>query len=68
MILNKIGVRACNWKENEEFLYLYNSMVVAQLYQTHLMFRSQEQMGHQGIDKSFSRVLNQFECYGIVDN
>ena len=36
-----------------------------QLYQTELLFRSLDQMGHQGIDKIYQRILKRFEWPGM---
>ena len=40
-------------------------IVLPQLYQTELLFRSQDQMGHQGIDKVYQRILKRFEWPGM---
>ena len=39
LYLNKDGIVACKWKEEDKVLYKYNSIVLPQLYQTELLFR-----------------------------
>ena len=39
--------------------------MLPQLYQTELLFRSHDQMGHQGIDKVYQRILKRFEWPGM---
>ena len=56
LYLNKDGIVACKRKEEDKVLYKYNSIVLQQLYQTELLFRSHDQMGHQGVDKVYNRV------------
>ena len=51
LYLNKDKIVACKRKEEDKVLYKYNSIVLPQLYQTELLFRSHDQMGHQGVDK-----------------
>ena len=52
LYLNKDGIVACKRKEEDKVLYKYNSIVLTQLYQTELLFRSHDQMGHQGVDRT----------------
>ena len=40
-------------------------MLLPQLYQTELLFRSHDQVGHQGIDKVYQRNLKRFEWSGM---
>ena len=42
---------ACKRKDEEKILHKHNLIILAQLYQTEVLFRSHDQMGHQGIDK-----------------
>ena len=56
---------ACRRREEDKFLYKYNAIVLPQLYQTELLFRSHDQMGHQGIDKVYRRILKRFEWPGM---
>ena len=51
LYLNMDGIVACKRRDEDKVLYKYNAIVLPQLYQTELLFRSQNQMGHQGIDK-----------------
>ena len=44
LYLNKGGIVACKRKEEDKVLYKYNSIVLPQLYQTELLFRSHDQM------------------------
>ena len=57
LYLNKDGIVACKRREENKVLYKYNAIVLPQLYQTELLFRSHGQMGHQGIDKVYQRIL-----------
>ena len=65
LYLNKDGIVACERTDEEKFLYKYNAIVLPQLYQTELLFRSHDQMGHQGIDKMHQRILKRFEWSGM---
>ena len=65
LYLNKDGIVACKRREEDRFLYKYNAIVLPQLYQTELLFRSHDQMGHQGIDKVYQRILKRFEWPGM---
>ena len=61
LFLNKDGIVAFKRKEESKFLYKYNSIVLPQLYKTELFFRSDDQMGHQGVDKVYNRIQKRFE-------
>ena len=52
-------------REEDRVLYKYNAIVLPQLYQTELLFRSHDQMDHQGIDKVYQRILKRFEWPGM---
>ena len=65
LYLNKDGIVACKLKEEDKVLYKYNSIVLPQLYQTELLFRSHDQMGHQGVDKVYNRIKKRFEWPGL---
>ena len=65
LYLNKDGIVACKPKEEDKVLYKYNSIVLPQLYQTELLFRSHDQMGHQGVDKVYNRIQKRFEWPGL---
>ena len=65
LYLNKDGIVACKRREEEKVLYKNNAIVLPQLYQTALLFRSHDQMGHQGIDKVYLRILKRFEWPGM---
>ena len=65
LYLNKDGIVSCKRREEDMFLYKYNAIVLPQLYQTELFFRSHDQMGHQGINKVYKRVLKCFEWPGM---
>ena len=60
LYLNKDGIVACKRRDEFKVLYEYNAIVLPQLYQTQLLFRSHDQMGHQGIDKVYQRILKRF--------
>ena len=55
LYLNKEGIVACKRKEEDKVLYKYISIVLPQLYQTEMLFRSHDQMGHQGVDKMYKQ-------------
>ena len=65
LYLNKDGIVACKRREEDKVLYKYNAIVLPQLYQTELLFRSDNQMGHQRIDKVYQRILKRFEWPGM---
>ena len=52
-------------REEDKVLYKYFAIVLPQLYQTEFLFRSHDQMGHQGIDKVYQRILKRFEWPGM---
>ena len=51
LYLNKEVNVACKRKEEDNVPYKYNSVVLPRLYQTELLFRSHDQMSHQGVNK-----------------
>ena len=63
--LNKDGIVACKRRDEDKVLYKYNAIVLPQLYQTELLFRSHDQMCHQGIEKVYQRILKRFERPGM---
>ena len=65
LYLNKDGIVACKRRDEDKVLYKYDAIVLPQLYQTELLFRSHDQMGHQGIDKVYQRILKRFERPGM---
>ena len=65
LYLNKDGIVACKRRDEDKVLYKYNEIVLPQLYQTELLFMSHDQMGHQGIDKVYQRILKRFEWPGM---
>ena len=65
LYLNKDGIVACKQKEEDKVLYKYNSIVLPQLYETELLFRSHDQMGHQRYDKVYNRIQKRFEWPGL---
>ena len=65
LYLNKDGIVVCKRRDEDKVLYKYNAIVLPQPYQTELLFRSHDQMGHQGIDKVYQRILKRFEWPGM---
>ena len=65
LYLNKDGIVPYKGREEDKILYKYNAIVLPQLYQTELLFRSHDQMGHQGINKVYQRILKRFEWPGM---
>ena len=59
------GVVACKRKDEEKILHKHNLIILPQLYQTEVLFRSHDQMGHQGIDKVQQRILQRFDWPGL---
>ena len=45
------GVVACRRKDEEKILHRHKLIILPQLYQTEVLFRSHNQKGHQKIDK-----------------
>ena len=58
------GVVACKRTDEEKILHKHNLVILPQLYQTEVLFRSHDQMGHQGIDKVQQRTLHRFDWPG----
>ena len=65
LYLKKYGIVACKRREEDRVLYNHNAIVLPQLYQTELLFRSHDQLGHQEIDKVYQRILKRFELPGM---
>ena len=59
------GVVACKRKDEEKILHKQNLIILPQLYQTEVLFRSHDQMGHQAIDKVQQRILHRFDWPGM---
>ena len=59
------GVVACKRRDEEKILHKHNLIILPQLYQTEVLFRSHDQMGHQGIDKVQQRILHRFYWPGM---
>ena len=57
-------VVACRRKD-EKILHKHNLIILPQLYQTEVLFRSHDQIGHQGIDKVQQRILHRFDWPGL---
>ena len=65
LYLKKEGIVACKRRDEDKVLFKYNAIVLPQLYQTELLFRSHDHMGHQGIDKVYQRILKRCEWSGM---
>ena len=59
------GVVASKRKHEEKILNQHNLIILPQLYQTEVLFRSHDQMGHQEIDKVQQRILHRFDWPGL---
>ena len=59
------GVAACRKKDEEKILHDYNLIILPQLYQTEVFFRSHDHMGHQWIDEVQKRILHRFDRPGL---
>ena len=55
------GVVASKSKDEEKILHKHNLIILPQLYQTEVLFRSHDQMGHQGIDKVQQNIIHRFD-------
>ena len=61
LYLNQDGRVACKRREEDKVMYKYTAIMLPQFYQTKFLFRSHEQMGHQGIDKVYRRIMKSCE-------
>ena len=59
------AVVACKRKDEEKILHKHNLTILQKLYQTEVLFRSYDQMEHQGIDKVQQRILHRFDWPGL---
>ena len=59
------GVVICKRKDEEKILHKHNLIIMPQLYQTEVLFRSHDQMGHQWTDKVQQRILHRFDWPGF---
>ena len=59
------GVVACRRKDQEKILHKHNLIILPQLYQTEVLFRSYDQIRHQGTDKVQQRTLHKFDWPGL---
>ena len=62
------GVVACKRKDKEKILHKHNLIILPQLYQTEVLFRSHDQMGHQGIDKVATKNTSQIRLARIEES
>ena len=58
-------VVVCRRKDEEKILHKHNFIILPQLHQTKVLFRSYDQMGHQGKDKVQQRILHRFDWPGL---
>ena len=58
------GVVACRRKDEEKILHRHNLIILPQLYQTEVLIRLHDQMGHQGINVQ-QRILHRFDWPGL---
>ena len=56
---------ACKRVKEERILLKHNLITLSQLYQTDVLFRSHDQMGHQERDKVQQRILHRFDWPGM---
>ena len=59
------GVVACMRKDEEKILHKHNLIILPKLYQTEVLVRSHDQMGHHGINKVEQSILHRFEWPGL---
>ena len=58
-------VVACKRRDEEKNLHKHNLIILPQLYQTEVLLRSHDQIGHQGLDKVQQRTLHRFDWPGM---
>ena len=56
---------ACRRKDEEKILHKNNLIILPQLHQTEVLFRSHGQIRHQGIDKVQQRISHRFDWPGL---
>ena len=61
LYLSKDEIVACKRRKEVMIQYKYNAIRLPQLYQTELLFKSHAQMGNQGIDKVYQRIMKRLE-------
>ena len=59
------GVVACRREVEEKIIHKDNPIILPQLYQIEVIFRSHDQMGYQVIDKVQQRILHRFDWPGL---
>ena len=59
------GVVTCRRKDEEKIVKKHNLIILPQLYQTEVLFRSHDQMRHQWIDTVQQRILQMFDWPGL---
>ena len=59
------GMVACRRRDEEKILHKHNIIIIPQLYQTEVLFRSHNQMGHQVVYKVQQRVLHRMDRPGL---
>ena len=59
------GVVECRKKDEQKILHKHNLIILPQLYQTEILFRSHDQMGHPGVCKLHQRILYRFDWPGL---
>ena len=55
------GVVACRRSDEEKILHKHNLIILPQLYQREVLFRSHDHMRHPGIDKVQQRLLHRID-------
>ena len=65
LYLNKDVIVNFKRREEDKVLNEKNAIVLPQLYQTEVLFKKHDQMGLQGIDKVYQRILKRFEWLGM---
>ena len=56
---------ACRRKDEEKILHKHNLIILPQLYQTEVLFRSHDEIGLHEIDKVQKRILHRFDSPGL---
>ena len=59
------GVVSCRRKDEEKILHKRNVIILPQLHQAEVLFRSHDHMGQQGIYKLQQRILHRLDRTGL---
>ena len=61
LVYHKTDEVVASERRDEEKILKHNHSILPQLYQTEVLFKSHDQMGHQGIYKVQQKILHRFD-------